>query len=77
MIDGDNFLLVVEKEIMMNTHPTQILTEMVNNIPGIGPKFSLCSVSTLRPVLNSGESPNYCFGTLQALASLKSVALSS
>ena len=39
MIDGDNFLLVVEKEIMMNTHPAQILTEMVNNIPGIGQKF--------------------------------------
>ena len=68
MIDGDNFLLVVEKEIMMNTHPAQILTEMVNNIPGIGqtffsnpgigPKFSLCSVLTLRPVLNSRESPN-------------------
>ena len=41
------------------------------------PKFSLCSVSTSRPVLNSGEGPNYYFGTLQALASLKSVALSS
>ena len=39
MIDGDNFLLVVEKEIMMNTHLAQILTEMVNNIPGIGQKF--------------------------------------
>ena len=72
---------------MMNTHLAQIMNERVNKIPGIGqkffsnpglgPKFSLCSVSTSRPVLNSGESPIYYFGTLQALASLKSLTLYS